>query len=1711
MSKLPPPPPQDSPRPAAGDHDDALLELDSGAEKALAALESEGEDSGENGDGVVELEAEPIEAEPIEPIEAEPIEAELIEAEPIEAEPVEAEPIETAPFDDDDIDSVDALLDDSLKNGSAGEPEPKVPATNEGAAFFQREAEASAESQSERAALMWIEAATELLRSGGSQETIREHIEKAIEARPNAPWLLDRARRLLVQLRQYEQALKIAQRRVKLGGDNSDRAAVLLECAALVRYQAARPDVAASLLQQALSLYDTYVPALSNLASVTAELGRHQESASALERLADCLTDPGQRSLCLFRAAVIRELCLDDADAGQLVYGRAVETDPHNVVAAFALCEVHRRAQRWPELCRALEQLSNLIDDDAYRSELLYEAGLVHLEHTGDIAAAARDLAKAAQDTPENQQVLAMLARAYTIEGKKGDTIRTLRRMAQLKLDKAGRAMLLTRIGALHGELHQYDEAAASYREALEEAPGYLPAIQELGSLCRKRGDFEGLVDIAREENEGMLPAGSRAMRYLELGDILDSRLERPEQAIDAYRRAIELSSDFHLAFWRLEALLARLKLYEPLAELFAQHADICQDSQSKAFLLRRRAQVQASGLEDREAAIATLVEANALETPPTLRFDLVDLCIKTKRFEELVPLLLKLAAQTRDAREAEDRRIQAAIVLSQELAEHDRAIELLNQVIESNPGNHPAIQASGRILHRSGAWQKLVKLYVHELDQDKDRPDAAVMLTRMGNIIETRIGNRSAALQVYGRALKVDPGYEPARIAMEHLAHAEGTWSELITVLCRCAEAYSDPQMAAAALTRAADLTSRQLEKHERAVELYDEALLYVEDHLPALLGKAAVLARLAKWQPMVETLESASQLSTGEKRALLIMRRAQLLERRLGQKTPITLYEQAKEASFGRQLREELTAAWQRVGDDAVAEKLFELGQDTADDPLAAAYLLDSAHRIEFSSQSGDSLEALRAASDRRPGDLPVVWALERAFIATERWNELARLSERQARQELDRIVRVQHLGQAAAAYHRANEGEEAKRICRESLNFDVHSMAALRTLAKLAEENERWAELAEASDRLAEACHDSENRLQSCLRAAQVWAAQVSDSTRARASLAVALSHDPDQPYAFDHAERLLSDEGDYDELNRLYARRIRATSDEQIRVDLLWRRAKLLRDELSMPDAAISELNDLVRLRPNDSEALMALAELHELRGHWSDVATTLQAVIERASSDESVARAAKLRLVQLWLERLHDPARARQLLDELPDEADVRRMRVQLATTVGDWNEARQMLEALSEQQSAAEQKLWALIKLSEVATLGLHDDALAEKALQQALEVAAVDSAMLGELLDHFKAKEERRQLVDSAERMLKTGGGSVAVRELVARLALEELDDPRRALPHIDALRKRDESTELALMHARALGGAGDNQAALKICRQLIEQDPTSVAAHRATVLAATSETAAAAASIVELFGEPLEAEEVIHLKTLARGATPRGKLPSTWLRVADELAEFEQQLQLLQQYAASELAPEPQLVSGSHEAVAMTKTLAECFDVECLGVELSDKPGARPILMPDGFGLRINSELASDARSVPFRTWVGRAMALGCFGGAVVEIAPAQLDQLLAALESKRPADADAARLRKAVLSSIPRRQRKQIEAFAWSKEQVTRYRRQRAKVADEIALVLSRRPGEAIGLLAEADGVSHSQLATSKRMTRLLRFCISDDYARGCRDVW
>lgn len=1586
--------------------------------------------------------------------------------------------------------------------------------------YFRKEGKALASCQAERAALMWIEAARISENQGKSLEDIVSDLDVALELLPNSEWLMMRARRILVYARSFDRTIKLDQRKVKLGGDNTVNAALLLEDASIVRYHIKETKIALQLLHNALQIQPHYVPALLDLAFLSSEMGQHAEAAKALEHLGDVLTDPNQRALCLYRAGIIREHLLQDKEGSQTDYLRATENDPQNIPAAFALAESYRFADQWLLLSRSLEHLAEIIEHSTTSAEFLLEAAALHIDRTGDLVAASRDLLRAVRTDPDNKLIPQRLAYVYQLQGRKREALEMLRQLQQMTFDKEGQATILTQIGGLHSELGEPDRAQAAYREALELVPGFLPAIQEFGTLCRKRGDFSGLVEIARLENESLLPSPARAIRYVEIGEILDKQLGRPDEAAEAYLRAIDLAPTLHLAYWALAALYRRHGWYDKLAALLERLSKIAEDPHTRAHLLIERSLLQSNALGDSAGAIETLQGVSEDAAPTSVVFYLIELYVAQGRHTELVALLLKHAQVTKDPVEAENRQIWAALLLEQNLQEYDKALDILKEVIKNNPSCYAAIHSMGRILHYKGAWEELVKLYHHELSIDKNRSDSALLLCRMGRIIEQHLGNQSAAIKAYAHALRADPSYTPALLALEGLVHDENSRAMLVKALQSFASGTSDNQAGLMALCRAGDIAFGYLSQPEQAIELYQEVLNRDPNHRIALIGLFRVKFHQQQWPVAIELLERlVANTSAREAQALYLLQLARLQEFALHCPPDLSLYQQAAESPLGDQLRDEVIWVKRKLGEPSLAKSLADLGRKTTDDSLAAAYLLDAAHCLEFADEPNENaLDILKTAFDRRPGDLAIVWALERALGRADNWAELAKILENQAKLELDRTLRVQQLINTADVYWQNGSIKDAERISRECLNFDTHCLPALFKLSQIANMDRDWKAVAELCDRLVAASTDVDNRLQGCLYAASIWTEKVGDPSRALASLAMALADDIDQMDAFSWSESLLTERGDFSELSRLYQRRIRVCSDNSTKTNLLWRHAQLLRDHLKRPDLAISELNELLRISPKNRQVLLAMPDLHEQLGHWSDAASGLELLLND-TKDAKLRRDIHLRLANIWIERLHDPKRAKNILQTAIQESgvdfDIMRKQTQLAMTVGDWDEARRFLEDLVRTTSGGNH-IWALLQFSQVMKAGFRDQKQTDDYFADAILYAAANPEAMAELRLHYPSFEDKRRLVETVESLIATKPPAdvVSLREVIVKILIEDLDDPVGALPHVEKLNKETVgSVPIALLKAKALEKKGLQEDAGREYQLFIESHITAQPAYDGLIRVAPKEQAAAAATIAELLFGQVDPIGLTLLKALETYSTPKGAFPPEFLYLSDTIAKVEEMLRFLVPTLIKVYPRQPgNIVNSGHEASIIATQLANTLGIAEVVLELEAVPEAT-IILGEKTTIVLPQSLAEKPTSPSFRALVGRALAFSLNNGAVLhQLDSAQLEILFSALLEKSPASSESQRLRKTIMSHLPRKERKQLESIELINiSDLLYYRQAREHRADRISLILSHHPGVALMELATVEKISIEKIANHPRFIDLIRFSISEEYMRTCRLVW
>ena len=1590
--------------------------------------------------------------------------------------------------------------------------------------FFVDEACACADAQPERAALLWLEAATVAERAGAAPNEIFSHIDAALELVPQAPQVLPLLRRMLMRLGAYDRAFELLKREIRLGGDTASRVAVLLEAAAIVRLHHQDLPECLRLLQQVVALQPGHVVALWLTAATQQQLRTYEQLCDTLLALGEAVDSRQDRGVLLTRAATLFEHALDDPQRAEDAYRRASEADPENVWAVSATCRMSEQAGKWAQLAPALEHWSSLVGDPVVQSHLLTRAGIIYAQLCGANDDATRCFSAACQAAPQRLAPAQRLCETYADVDRPSELTAALQQLLALTRDPQSRAALLCDIGRIeHQRLNNLEASIAAYEAALEVVPGYETAVVALATLFRAQGQDTRLLAIERVEVETD-PPKLRSARLIEIGQLLSRALGQPQEAIAAYQRALEIDPQIHLAYLEIDRLQRAQGQHAELVTTLLQQMDQSSDARTRHALALEIAELQAEVLGAADDAIATLRVGQKIPESRAPSRRLCRLLDRTDRHAELANLLLEEADSISAPSEAQGLQLYAARLMNDELNEPERALDVYQRVLAQDGGCLPAARGAARILHRLARWPELIELRRHELSVVEG--STAALLCEIATLHEQHLGDRAAATEAYEQALAAAITHRPALAGLERLLRAEQRWSELSLLLERYAASCEDNELRAAALTRAAEIVELQLEDFPRAADLCEHAARSGES-TAALLGLLHVAHRQRSAEELVRCLETLKRSEGLTEEAAAQCGVIALLTAEAALSRPgdaVTLADLGETSGYGDRLWGEHDRLARSLANDELPERLEVLAEAVQSPALSRACLSESAQLFESRGDRAGMQRACERARTIDSSDLTVAWMLERALWHGQQWPALAQLLEGTADLDTDAVRRANQLHSAAIAALRGGKAQESERLAKACLAVERQHVPALRLLVHLAESTGQQRALATLCDELAVACSAPQNRVRSALRAAAIWSEELGSDSHALGSLQLALADDPTQPQAYAEAKRLLRRSGQFGALSQTMTRAIQATEDTALRSELLREHAALLHDELQQPARAISELNEALAVVPNNPQTLAELAGLHESLQRWADAATALMQLTEVTQGPER--RAVQLRLADLLLQHLRDATRARKLLDEIlendPDNTSAQRLLADLLMREGKWEQAKELLEQVATSASSGETRFWATNALVEVAREGLRDEALCRRYESEALCRAASNPETLAQLVTHYRAQRRALQLVRLAEELLATSTDADLIqplRVMCAEIRLELQDDPRKALEYLrDARVAQPQDQTIALLFTAALAAVGEHEAALAGYRRLLAEHIDCLAAYRGLaqiyVQLKRNEQAASVASILDLFGGAEVADQVI-AQTLSHDALPAGTLPISAFTLPATLRGVASVMELAAPHLAALIAQpvEGQPLATDHPAQMAAERIAQALAIDKLKVLQGNGPTrAEP---GSSITLQIDTRLVENARGPAFRFWTARALCGVLTPRLLFErMSDDELEQLLDALCIAKPPERDAQQLRKRVARALPRKLRKQLESQGrpvTSPQLWQAYRRAELERSNRLATVYCHSPGVALVELGGQQRLTFEQLQERPGLTDLLAYVVGDEFALNIRRLW
>ena len=1085
------------------------------------------------------------------------------------------------------------------------------------------------------------------------------------------------------------------------------RLAIHRELAELYEKKLENPTGAISHVKKALTLE----PKNTELLQILQRLYRAREDwealAEVLERLADVLGDPAQKTELWREEASLYERQLGRKPDAAACWKRIAQVDALDRGATAALERLYTELDQPKELSAALElrraqegqspqgreiafRLAKLrasrLEDPAGALQLYCQILAEDSSHQATLRA-LEEIAK--QDVEQSAAALEILdpILARSAEHERRVAIRQARMEAALPRE---RVRLGAEIRAIYErEMRRPELAFAAAAGAFVEGLDRASVQADLERLARDTQSLDELAQIYENAAGALVPGDEAVADLLRRGAEIREQVGQTDQAIRLWREVLAETPQDRKALDALARLYEQSKNATSLSEIFMKKAQLAQQPEERSpLLLKAGAAHEAAGND--AAAIDAYRAALVLQKSVEALEALDRLLGKTQRFAEQADILAQLAELAPDSKAKKGSILRRAALLERE-GQPAAALAVYQQAIELYPGepgvafglehllqNETIKQEVARILEplyrASNERQKLVELL--EIRLVSSAPEKRFeLLNEIANLHEG-LGHRAAAFNARLRAFSENPEAEGAREELHRLAAETGAFEELAECYQRQIERGVSKPVLVDLQRRLAAIYEERLNRPEMAARALEQVAEHEPENASVLQTLAATHRKHQAFGKLAEVIQRQVKLERKvPKQINLLFELGKLAEESLADKDlAIEAYREilkrkADDANAIKSLDAALSNAQRYRELAGLIEEEIRIAE--ARGALEEALELTVRHgRLKFD-QLGDAkgaLELFESVLRRRPNHPGAVAALEEIARSESAVRaDAALILEPLFKSSGEHLKLVQVLDSRIAADPSAQE--RCRLLCKvaeiyaESLhNPQMAFVAATRALRELPGDPAplvlclKLVGPAEAAEDLSTLLRQVGEKATDDVARSRIYAAlaQVQEAAgeveKAAASWQRVLQLEPTHQEALDNVGRLFHRLGKSRELYEVLRRQASVADEPGRRAALLLQMGALQQEQLRDESGALATFRRVLELRPDDPAVLERMEQLCHKLERWPELADVLTKRI-RLKPDEANLDL-KFRLAQIREARLMDRVGSLELYGEI---------------------------------------------------------------------------------------------------------------------------------------------------------------------------------------------------------------------------------------------------------------------------------------------------------------------------------------------------------------------------------------------------------------------------------------------------------------------------
>ena len=1049
-------------------------------------------------------------------------------------------------------------------------------------------------------------------------------------------------------------------------------------------------------------------------------------------------TDPDQRLALYHRIGEDAEEKLLDAAVAFNVYVRAIKERPLDERTGE---EIERLAAAidggWEDLANAYADVVGMPETPPETQAAIGQRlARVFEEELQDVEKAEETYRYVLTVAVGDPEALANLDRIYSSLEQWADLAGVLEQRAAASEDQLDKVELYSRLGQVYEEqLGQIEDAIRAFRMVFDELdPANEEVIVALGRIYELTEAWTELKGVYERELENAVGDVEEAEIRAKLARLASERLGHTDEAVEGWKRVLDLRGEDPEALWALADLYERQQCWAELTDVLERHFDIADTDEERVNILTRRATLFLEQLGRDDEALDTWHRVLDIEFSNLNALRAIAQIWRARQdAHELVGalhMIIDRAAALLEPAEIVEVYRELGRTYATVLDQPFEAADAWRSLLEVDPGDFEAMESLEAGYRAEENWNDVVAIKMQRSDA---LLEPAEKIRELLEVTEIWRGQEQydLATPAFEKILTIEPTHDAAFKELEKLHTLVGRWEPLIELYLNRLETREEVTERSDLLRRIAKVFEEHLDDHNQAFDALVNA--FSEDYTDDLTVE--YLERMAqstgRWGELIQTANAWLEEQTDDRNKIALGLRlgkwygenldrpeyAQPYYAMVMELDPNNVAVRRRVAAIYR-----LGGNWQKVGEELT--RALNVAVANEDRKAILHELGELLHRNMANVEQG--LVFYKRALEVDPHYMPTLQALETIYDEQGNHQELVDILGRKVR-ALEEPEQIAAHKLRMGGLHESSLGnlDIAARTYREVLELDASNLIAMRGLERICGLTQNWAELTSVLEQQLDVVETERERVDVLLKLAQIQEEQFLKADVAAARLEQALEIDPGEMQAYVALERCYRRLKQWLDLVNTYERHISEALEVSVKVELYFQIAQVYTEEVADLQCAVDAYSNIVDLDEANIPALEALSRLYE---KLEDAPQAIEAMkrVADLTTDGGQRVETYYRIGKALDEKLGDRVEAQERFEmaldldpsHLPSLSALRT----IAVDEGDWDRAARYLEQEQLNTQAPRARARLLVELGKLRDEMLSEHELAVQAYELAMQ-----------------------------------------------------------------------------------------------------------------------------------------------------------------------------------------------------------------------------------------------------------------------------------------------------------------------------------------------------------------------------------------------------